>query len=108
MLVATNRSGQVKPSNGSPASLRTVERAPSVPITQSASNIDLAVLGVDRDADLAVGLGERLDRVVPQHLGARQLREVAHDQLGEDVLAEVQVVVELLPRLERVAHVRAT
>src|SRR5690606_9533073 len=28
------------------------------------------------------------------------------DQLGEDVLAEVQVVIELLPRLERVAHVR--
>ena len=38
MLVATKRSGQVKPSNSSPISRRTVERAPSVPITQSASN----------------------------------------------------------------------
>ena len=31
--------------------------------------------------------------MVPQHFGAGQLRQVAHDQLGEDVLAEVQRLV---------------
>ncbi len=43
--------------------------------------------------------------MVPQHLRMRVTGEMADHQIREDVLAEMEVVVEFLPRIEGVLHV---